>query len=121
MLTRKVFVAIAFPILISASWGAIAADSFKVSATLSHKGIVFASPIVVVKDRSPASIVVAGEDGYKLAITVTDIGDGKLKITTNLDSSRGSIAPVLVVHVGESSAVRVGDMGISLTAVASDS
>jgi hypothetical protein len=117
MFKRNTFAVIAFLLSMFAPLVAIAGDSFKVSATLSHNGVVFASPVLVVKDRALASVVVAGENGYKLALTVSDIGDGKLNIKTDLDSSHGSISPTLVIQPGELSSIRIGDLSISLKAV----
>jgi hypothetical protein len=117
MFKRNILAAIAFMPFTFAPLAAVADDSFKVSATLSHKGVVFASPVLVIKDRTLASVVVAGENGYKLALTVSDIGDGKLKINTNLDSSHGSISPTLITQLGELSSIRVGDISISLKTV----
>jgi hypothetical protein len=120
MFKRNTFAAIAVLLSMFAPLAAVAADSFKISATLSHKGVVFASPVLVVKDRALASVAVAGENSYKLALTVSDIGDGKLNIKTNLDSSHGSISPTLITQPGELSTVRVGDISISLKAVRSE-
>jgi hypothetical protein len=116
MFKRNTFAAIAALLFMSAPFAAVAGDSFKVSATLSHKGVVFASPVLVVRDRALASVEVAGENGYKLALTVSDIGDGKLSIKTNLDSSHGSISPSLIIQPGDLSTVRVGDISVSLKA-----
>jgi hypothetical protein len=116
MFKRNTFAALAVTLSMFAPWPALAGDSFKVSATLSHKGVIFASPVLVVGDRALASVEVAGENSYKLALTVSDIGDGKLNIKTNLDSSHGSISPTLIVQPGELSTVRVGDISISLKA-----
>ena len=117
MFKRNIFAATTFLLSMFAPLTVIAADSFKVSATLSHKGVVFASPVLVVKGGALASVVVAGENGYKLALIVSDIGDGKLNFKTNLDSSHGSISPTLVIQPDELSSVRVGDLSISLKAV----
>ncbi len=101
--------------LVTVSFNTCAAEKYNVFASLSHKDKSFASPVLIVTDGIPSNIEVSGPNGYKLSLTLTGIADGKLKIATVLDSSHGSMAPVLVVQSGKPVSVSVGDLKLSLT------
>ena len=91
-------------------------ESYTVRAGLSHRGDTFATPVVTLKNNTPASIEVSGADGYTLTLTVTDLGHDRLRIATRLNSSYGSIAPVLLVEAGQTASISVGDLGLTFTA-----
>ena len=92
-------------ILAAASSNAIAAQAYKVTASLSHSGQVFGSPVVVVQSDTPADVAVTGPDAYKLKLTVSPAGADKLKVAATLESQYGSISPVVVVRPGQPASV----------------
>ena len=94
----------------------VAAQTYKVSASLSHSGQVFGSPIVVVQSDTPADIAVTGANAYKLRLTVSPAGADRLKVAAALESQYGSISPVVVVHSGQPASVSVNGIAILLTA-----
>lgn len=95
-------------------------DSYEVSAKLTHVGQAFATPSIVVLANKPASIEVAGPDGYKLMLTVTNLAPDKIQVAAHLDSTYGSMAPTVVVRPDTSVSVSVGDLGLELTVSRSD-
>ncbi len=114
MEVRKGSIALtAFALL--ASFGSFAAETYKVTARLSHAGKSFGEPVAVVSADTPATLEVAGPDAYKLKFTVTDVANHEIKVSAELDSSHGSIAPVVVVKPGEPAIVSVGDLSLTLT------
>ncbi|MEJ7746388.1 MAG: hypothetical protein WKF61_06480 [Luteimonas sp.] len=106
--------------LAAASFSSLAANAYKVSANVSHHGERFASPSVVVEMGVRAEIEVSGPDGYRLMLTVDDAGEGKLRISANLDTAHGAMSPVVIVRAGQSATVSVGDMEIGLIAIPHD-
>ena len=118
MTIRKIQIALAM-LTIGLCGTAAAADTYKVSAQLSHQGRVFASPVVVAHEGEPAKISVRGENGYTLQLTVVPAPEGKLSVAANLKSSLGDMAPAVVVEPGKQASMSVGDMAMSITAVAS--
>ena len=94
---------------------AAAADSYRVSATVSHSGKWVAAPSAVVLADKPASIEVPGDDGYTLAFTVTDLEADKIQIAVNLESAHGSMAPTMVIHPDKPATVSVGDLSLEVT------
>ena len=103
-------------ILAAASSSAIATQAYKVTASLSHSGQVFGSPVVVVQSDTPADIAVTGADAYKLKLTVSPGGADKLKVAATLESQYGSISPVVVVRSGQPASVSSNGLTILLTA-----
>lgn len=69
-------------VLAATSFTSFAAELYTVSANLSHSGHLIGSPSVVVKNGVEATVAVSGPNGYKLALNVTDVGKGQLKIVT---------------------------------------
>jgi len=99
-----------------ASSDGVAAQTYKVSASLSHSGQIFGSPVVVVQSDTPADIAVTGANAYKLKLTVSPAGADTLKVAAALESQYGSISPVVVVHSGQPASVSVSGITILLTA-----
>lgn len=92
-------------------------NAYKVSATLMHDGKPFASPAVIVTPGVPAKISVSGQDkaSYDLSLTITEVGDNKVKVASKLDSAQyGRITPVVIVRLGKSAMVQQGQDGSSL-------
>jgi hypothetical protein len=89
--------------------------SYKVSATLSHAGKPFAAPSAVVLTGQPASIEVAGRDGYKITLTVTDVAVDKIQVVAQVNSAHGSMHPTVVVHPNQPATVSVGDLELELS------
>lgn len=112
----KTALAVLFLVLAASSQSSFAAQVYKVSTTLSHDGKVFGAPAVVVKADTDASVAVSGPHGYKLRLCVTDADDGKLKISTQLNSAYGTISPTMVVFAGKPAMVSVGSITIDITA-----
>ena len=92
-----------------------AAETYKVSATLSHAGKRFAAPSAVVADGQPASIEVSGTGGYRITLTVTDVAVDKIRVVAQVDSAHGSMHPTLVVHPNQPATVSVGDLELELS------
>lgn len=91
-------------------------ESYTVRAGLLHKGDTFATPVVALKNNVPATVEVSGANGYTLTLTVTQLRDHTLRVASHLNSSYGSIDPVLLVEAGQTASVSVGDIGLTLTA-----
>lgn len=89
--------------------------TYEVSAKLTHAGQPFAEPSAVVRANTPASIEVAGPNGYKLTLTVTDMAPDKIQVAADLDSPHGSMAPTVIVRPGQPASVSVGNLGLELT------
>jgi len=99
-----------------ASSDALAAQTYKVTASLSNSGQVFGSPTVVVQSGTPAEIAVTGENAYNLKLTVSPAGADKLKVAATLESRYGSMSPVVVVRSGQPASVSSNGITILLTA-----
>ena len=110
----RIFAAVAFTAF-SASSLATAPGSFKVSATLSHSGKIFASPSAVVVAGQPASIEVSGADGYKISLTVTDVAVDKIQVVAQVNSAHGSMHPTVIVRPNQPATVSVGDLELRLS------
>ena len=114
MVIRKRLIALAAFALL-ASFNCLAADTYKVTANLSHDGKSFGDPIAVVYADTAATVEVSGPNGYKLGFTVTDLAKDEIKVAATLDSSYGTMAPVVVVRPGQPGTVAVGDLELTLT------
>src|SRR5690625_2960174 len=89
MFTRKHFLTAIVFVLATVSFGCFASTgSYKVSTALSHNGKVFSSPTVIVKSGVPASIKVSGKNGYKLSVTVTELGGDEVKVSSKFTSEQ---------------------------------
>src|SRR5690606_42075080 len=95
---------------------AFADDLYRVSATISHAGQEFAAPELVTEPGKTATVEVTGPEGYALGITVEPLSDGSLKVSSDLKSAHGNLAPVLILEPGTPASVTVGDLSITLTA-----
>jgi len=102
-------------ILAAASPDSFAAQTYKVTASLSHSGQVFGSPVVVVESGTPVEIAVTGENAYKLKLTVSPRAADKLKVAATLESLYGSISPVVVLRSGQTASVSSSGITIRLT------
>lgn len=89
--------------------------SFAVSAKLMSAGQTFAEPQALVLADSPATIEVAGSDGYTFLVIVSDIAADQIRVVADLESSHGSMTPIIFVRPGEPASVWVGDLGLELT------
>lgn len=103
-------------VLAATASSAIAADTYDVSTRLFHKGKEFGSPGMVVMSGVPGAVEVSGPNGYRLKLTATGDGHDRIKISTQLDSAHGVIAPEMVVRSGVPATVSVGDLKIAITA-----
>lgn len=114
MNARKVFLGLVSAAAMTFSFGAPAAEIYKVSTTLSHKGKAFASPVVVIKEAVPGTVEVSGPDGYRLSVTVTTAGDNIVDVAAKVDSARGAMAPRVTVRLGQAATVAIGDLQFGL-------
>jgi hypothetical protein len=103
--------------LFAASISGAETGSYRVSAILSHNGHTFASPVVLVQEGVPAAVEVSGPEAYRFTVTVVAAGDGTVEVSTNLRSAYGTISPAMLVELGQSASVSVGEIGMSLTTV----
>jgi len=106
-----------FPILlaITVSGSCFAsALTYDVSATLSHAGKAFASPSTTVLADTPAISEVTGKDGFKLELIVTQLTPDTIQVLAKIESSHGSMDPILIVNPSQSANVSVGDLGLEL-------
>ena len=111
---RKNFIALAAALAILVSFNCLAADLYKVSASLAYKDKPFGTPSAIVKSDTPASVEMTGPSGYKLSFTVTDLAPDQIKVATSLDSTHGALAPTVVVRPGQPATVSVGDLSLTL-------
>ncbi|MCC5855866.1 MAG: hypothetical protein JJU10_09340 [Idiomarina sp.] len=93
---------------------ATVAETYSVSATLSHQGAPFASPSAVVRSDTPAAIEVTGDQGFRLTLTLTDLDADQIKVNTSLESAFGSMAPEVTLRPGAPATVIIGDLGLTL-------
>ena len=113
-MTHRKFAALSAVFAVLVASNCAAADLYKVSADLLHKGKSLGTPSAVVKSDTPASIEVSGPSAFKLSFTVTDLGPDQIKVATSVDSQHGAMAPTLVVHPGAPATVSVGDLSLTL-------
>ena len=111
---RKVSLALA-AFALSASFSCFAAATYKITANLLHNGESFGEPAIVVRADTLALMEVHGPDGYKLEFTVTQLVKDEIKVVAKLDSSYGTLAPVVVLKPGQPATVTVGDLSLTLT------
>ena len=94
---------------------------YKVSATLSHESAPFASPSVLVRAGSTATVAVDGPNWYTMDVTVTPKDDGTLEVRSALKSEHGDMAPYLHLRPGSTGSMSVGGLDLVLTVEATDS
>lgn len=94
---------------------AAAADTYKVSATLSHAGEVIGSPTALVRADEPASVSVSGEGGYTFSFTVSELAPDEIRVAANVSTVHGDMAPTLVVRPGKTATVASGELTLALT------
>lgn len=109
----RLMLALAFSALPTAAFADVL---YKVSASISHAGHEFAAPELVAKSGKTATVEVAGDEAYTLAITVDPLSNGSLKVSSALKSLHGDLAPVLTLEPGKPASVAVGDLSMTLTA-----
>jgi hypothetical protein len=116
MFNHKHFLAAVTFVLMCVSLSCFAeTGSYKVSATLLHNDRPFASPTVIVKPGVPAEITVSGNNGYTLSLTVTELSDNKVKVSSKLNSMQyGDTSPVVIVRLGQPATVEVGKAGSTM-------
>lgn len=114
MTSRKIPLAFAILVLAFLSFSSVAAETYKVSASLLYQGKVFAKPTVVVQPGAPARVAVSGTDGYTLTLVLTNLPSNKVKISAKLDSSHGSASPQIITYIGKPVTVTEGEMGLTL-------
>jgi hypothetical protein len=112
---RKSVIVLAALVALAFSTSASAADTYKVSVTLSHAGETFASPAFVVHANKEAKVAVSGDGGYELKFTVTDLAQDKIQVAANVISEYGSMDPIMIVHPDTAAAVSVGDLRLEIT------
>jgi len=113
---RKILLVVGSALLFSGATSFAASDSYRLSIQLSLEGHVFAWPILVVNPGIPAAVEVSGSDGHRFEVTMDSTGQGIVKVATHLTTDHGSVSPTLLVRFGRSASVRVGEIGILLTA-----
>lgn len=91
-------------------------DVYAVEARLAEDGRLFGSPAIVAAANKRATVVVGGEDAYTLGVVVTPLADGNLKITLDLDSAHGHMAPTVVAEPAKTVSVSAGDLALTLVA-----
>jgi len=101
--------------ILAASGATASPDTYRVSADLSQDGQTFATPVLIVQRGVPADIEVSGSKGYRFEITVDAADNASVRVATQLSKNNEKVSPVLLVKLGESASVRVGDIGIKLT------
>ena len=112
MATRKCASVVAV-LALASSFNVFAADTCRVSANLLHNGKSFGQPVALVKAGTPARVERSGPDGYTLSFTVTDLAPDRLKIAATLDSSHGTLSPVVVVRPNQPSTSPRASLGWS--------
>jgi hypothetical protein len=114
MKTGSFLLALAATVLLVASAPAIA-QNYKVSAKIAHDGVTVGEPIIVVKHGAPAEVLVRGETGYKMEVTVTGEAPDELQVATQLRTQRGSLRSAVTVKPGEPVRVSTGGLDLTLT------
>ncbi len=110
------FLGIAFLAIVSLSMGtAIAGNTYKVSAEITEHGATVATPTLVVKAGSPASVVISGDKGYRFTIQVDSVKSGSVDITARAETSAGKIDSTLTGNLDTPMTVATGDIGLKVT------
>jgi hypothetical protein len=113
------FLAASFLAIASLSAGnAIAGNSYKVSAKITENGATVATPVLVVKAGSPASVVIAGDKGYRFTIQVDSAEGGSVDVTARAETSAGEIDSTLTGNLDTPMTVATGDIGLEITVAA---
>ncbi|MCR6495358.1 hypothetical protein LJB71_03305 [Thermomonas sp. S9] len=85
-----------FSIIASLGAGnAIAGNTYQVSARINERGATVATPTLVVKAGAPASVVVAGDKGYRLTIQVDSAEGGVVDVTARVETAAGKVDSTL--------------------------
>ena len=116
MLHKKLIVALGFVLLATSLQASAKGNIYKISFHISQSGSPSASPTLVVKEGTPATIETSGENGYSLAVTANDAGQGKVKVSLTYISAKDSSAPILIVKEGQEASISQGSTEIKLVA-----
>jgi hypothetical protein len=102
------------------SSAAIAGQHYMVSTRLARGGQLLGTPSILVEAGKQAAISVAGPQGYKLDLTVTDAGNGNVKIATVFNAAHDSVSPGIITPLGKKARITVGDLALDMTVKPSD-
>lgn len=94
---------------------ALAADTYKVAAEITHSDGPVGSPTIVVNAGTPASVSVSGEGGYTLAIDIKPVEAGTVKVGARLETSRGHVFSLRNGDIGSPMVFATGEIGLRLT------
>jgi hypothetical protein len=97
------------------SSAAVAGQHYMVSTRLARGAQLLGTPSVIVEEGKQAAISVSGPQGYNLDLTVTDVGDGNVKVATVFNASHDSASPVIVTPLGKKARITVGDLAVDMT------
>jgi hypothetical protein len=114
MKTGRFFLAFAATVLLVAS-APVFAQNYKVSAKIAHDGMTVGEPVIVVKHGAPAEVLVRGEAGYEMEVTLTGEAPDELQVATELRTQRGSLKSAVTVKPGEPVLVSTGGLDLTLT------
>ncbi len=97
---------------------AIAGKSYKVSAVITEHGTAVATPTLVVKAGSPASVFISGDKGYRFTIQVDSVEGGSVDVTARAETTAGKIDSTLTGSLDTPMTVATGDIGLEVTVAA---
>jgi hypothetical protein len=105
-----------FSIIASLGAGnAIAGNTYQVSARINERGATVATPTLVVKAGAPASVVVAGDKGYRLTIQVDS---AVVDVTARVETAAGKVDSTLSGALEAPMTVAAGDIGLEVMVTA---
>ena len=109
-------------LLLLTSSSVIAGPSvYEVSASIKQAGEVAATPIVRVKPGASAEMTVAGDNGYRLSVTVSPAESKAVDVTISVATSQASLRSVVTTLLDKPIVVSSGGIEVSITVKDGDS
>ena len=111
MKIRTIIQTAAISILLVASLNAVGeAPDFIVEMKIIDGGVEMATPRMLVKEGSAASMSLSGENSVAVGLVVNSSSESEAHIMAEVESGTNSISPELLVKKGEWASVSVGEL-----------
>lgn len=111
MKTRTIIRTAAISVFLVASLNAVGdASDFLVEMKIIDAGVKVATPRMLVKEGSEASMSRSGENSVAVGLVVNSSSESEAHIMAEVESGTNSISPELLVKKGEWASVSVGEL-----------
>lgn len=111
MKTQILILPTIFASLLLVTVGAIGASpDFLVEMKIVESGTEVATPRMIVKEGSGASMSISGENVIAVGLVVNASNESEVHIMAEIDAGESSMSPELLVEKGEWASVSVGDL-----------